>query len=191
MCNFAWIARLILVGKSTKRNKSYISLCSYFNLKYMKNYFAAFLFLSIVFSAASQNAPLIKPVENTNEKIMEVLKLLGARSYRFDLRDLSAGVYEFCLLVDEYVMGKKVEKDFQIHIGPNWRERYPDLEDWNKFLKECKPKLSVDGSKFLSFENLGVYIVPKNDSTSMVGFNFYGGSTALMPLKLKMLENAG
>ena len=156
----------------------------------MKNYFATFLFLSIVFSAASQNAPLIKPVENTNEEIMEVLKLLGARSYRFDLRDLSAGVYEFCLLVDEYVMGKKVEKDFQIHIGPNWRERYPDLEDWNKFLKECKPKLSVDGSKFLSFENLGVYIVPKNDSTSMVGFNFYGGSTALMPLKLKMLENA-
>lgn len=95
MCNFAWIARLILVGKSTKRNKSYISLCSYFNLKYMKNYFAAFLFLSIVFSAASQNAPLIKPVENTNEKIMEVLKLLGARSYRFDLRDLSAEYMNF------------------------------------------------------------------------------------------------
>lgn len=118
-----------------------------------------------------------------------MLRFLGARSYRFDLKEFSDKEYEFRLLVDEYVMGKKVEKDLQLYVEPNWGKRYQDPESWNKFLEENKPKLSTDGQKYLFFENMGIYIVSKNDSISTVGFNFYGGRAAFMPLKLKTVEN--
>lgn len=157
----------------------------------MKKYSVLFLSLFIVFSVKAQNIPLVKSAENTNEEIIELLRLLGAHSYRFDLSGLSDKEYKFGYFVEEYSMGEKVEENGRVsYVGSNWRQRFSDPDFWNDFVEKNHPRMSADGQKFLSLENMGLYVVPKNDSVAMVEVSFYGVGTSSIPLNLKTLENS-
>ena len=161
----------------------------------MKKSIFIVLFLSIACSARAQEVPAVKSVENTDEEVFEMLRLLGARGFRFDLSAFNAGEYEVIPFIEEYVNGQKVEDDgFRFSAGPNWRPMIPDdafrrPEDREKFLEG--KTLSADGQKYLAYEDMGLFLVPQNDSTTRLGFNLYGAMSRGYPrLKLRPLENS-
>ncbi len=139
--------------------------------------------------AQPPDATTIKLAENTREELFGMLRLMGARAWRFDLCALSDTEYLFKSFIDEYVDGERVkESEFNINVT-NWRKRFPDPDDWRKFLARKNPRLSADGEKYLAFEDMGVYIAPKNDSTMITHIDFYGGGALSSPLKLRPLKN--
>lgn len=149
------------------------------------------MFVVAAAKAQTPDAPTPKLTENTREEIFGMLELMGAEAWRFDLSAFSDAEYRFNPYFDEYVAGEKVEKEDELRytLPSNWRQRFQDPDDWNKFIAEKNPKLSADGQKFLSFENMGMFIAPKNDSTKMVQISFYGGGALSAPLKLRPLRN--
>jgi hypothetical protein len=161
----------------------------------MKRLFLFILLLAAARSAPAQEAPAVKPVDNTDEEAFALLDMLGARGFRFDLSAFTAaGEYAFAPYLEEYAAGEEQE-DSGIRFGaqPNWRPVFPDdafdspgeREEWL-----ADKTLSADGKKYLTFESIGLFIVPRNDSTSRMGFSFYGAmSGGFPPLKLRPLDN--
>ncbi len=155
----------------------------------------AFLVTTATIRAQIQNpeTPTVKITENTQEELFGMLALLGAEAWRFDLSAFSDAEYRFNPFFDEYVAGEKMEKDndngFMYRLPSNWQPKFPDPDSWNKLLSDKNPRLSADGEKWLSFENMGLYVVPKNDSTIVVRVNLYGNAALSRELKLRPLQN--
>jgi hypothetical protein len=153
-----------------------------------------FLVFAAFFSRA-QELPVVRIVENTNEEVFEMLRMLGAEGFRFDLSAFTAdGDYVFAPYLEEYAGGVKQEgSGIQFGSQPNWRQipsddEFDSSEDRQEWLVD--KTLSADGEKYLNFEDIGLFIVPQSDSTSQLGFNFYGAmSGGFPPLKLRPLEN--
>ena len=104
---------------------------------------------------------------NAGIDIDEVLDAMGIKIVNYDLSTLRDDTYKLSLYIDEYKNGKKVERDYELTIGDNWQPLPEDADQRKEFIK--KKNLDVTRkAKRWHVDEINVYIVPLNDSTSKI-----------------------
>lgn len=117
--------------------------------------------------AAQKKERSIEIDQNASIDIDEVFDAMGIGIVNYDLSTLRNDTYKLSLYIDEYKNGKKVERDYELTIGDNWQPLPEDADKRKEFIK--KKNLDVPRkAKRWHVDEINVYIVPLNDSTSKI-----------------------
>lgn len=131
----------------------------------------------------STSAQGIKPVEPDATNVIEALEAAGYELFNFDLSNLKDKTYEIEVFVKEGDSTGIKEKT-RFSMGPT-RKFLKDLPE--EYRSDFTPIDSKSGL-YKQVSKMGLYLIPKNDSTVLASFSFgksHGGS---MQLKLRPLE---
>lgn len=131
----------------------------------------------------SISAQGIKSVEPDVANVIEALQAAGYELFNFDLSSLNDKTYEIEVFVKEADSAGIKEKP-RFAMGPT-RKFLKDLPE--EYRSNFTP-IDSESGLYKQVSKMGLYLIPKNDSTVLVSFNFgksHGGS---MPLKLRPLE---
>ena len=118
--------------------------------------------------AAQKKERSIEIDPNVGIDIDEVFDAMGIGIANFDLSALRNETYKLTLYIDEYLNGEKLERVFDGYIiGDNWQPLPEDADQRKEFIK--KKNLDVPRkAKRWHIDEINVYIVPLNDSTSKI-----------------------
>ena len=139
--------------------------------------------ISLVGNLSAQTIARITP--STSDALF-ILEAMGVEMLRFDLSKLQDSTYNMGLYVDEYVDGVKQKREWNMHMGKN---RMVVSEEYAQELRDAGTEnFDSINNLLLCHKDVGLYILPKNDSTVMCQFKFTDGGAGGFPLSLKELK---
>lgn len=141
-----------------------------------------FLFCFPLWICGHVSAQQIRPLEPDAQDAIAVLKAAGYEFFKFDFSDLKNKTYTIQIYLKE-VDSSGVKPKIRFNMGET-RQFLKDIpaEDRVHFTP-----IDPESGLFRLVSRLGLYIIPKNDSTMQAHFNL-GNNGGTMTLKLRPLE---
>lgn len=124
----------------------------------------ATVLLPLAAQKKERSVEIIYPTDN----VYNIFDAMGVKIAHFDLSALRDETYKLSLYIDEYLNGEKLERVFEGYIiGNNWQELPKEADKRKEYIK--KKNLDVPRkAKRWHIDEINVYIVPLNDSTSKI-----------------------
>lgn len=136
----------------------------------------------LAFGNASAQGITTQKLDLTN--VLEALEAAGYELFSFDLSGLRKKTYEIEVFVKE-VDSTGAKEKMRFGAGPT-----------RKFLKDMPEEhrsnftpIDSESGLYKQVEKMGLYLIPKNDSTVLANFSFGKSHGGAMPLKLRPLTH--
>lgn len=142
-----------------------------------------FILLSSLFSVKAQK---ITPIEPSMSDALFILKSMGIEMVRFDLSTLQQNTFEISIYIDEYIDGVKQERKLDRNLGKNREILSEDIAA--DFIAAKSENFDTVNNVLLRHKDIGIYILPENDSVVTCRINLTDGATLSTPLPLKELK---
>ena len=131
-----------------------------------------FILLSSLFSVKAQK---ITPIEPSMSDALFILKSMGIEMVRFDLSTLQQNTFEISIYIDEYIDGVKQERKLDRNLGKNREIVSEDIAA--DFIAAKSENFDTVNNVLLRHKDIGIYILPENDSVVTCRINLTDGAT--------------